>query len=741
MAQCPALFFPEALTARCYPCNDQCSGGCSGPLATQCQSCQIAQLGSTCLPFCPAGTYLEQTTRLCKPCNVQCRDTCSGPSSRNCDACLNFNNTLTSQCVSQCPATTFADELNQCFACNRECLTGCYGAGPDQCSVTCTSGGCLPACKHAVQMTANGRVCVAQCPNSSYLDAFSQCQLCDSLCDRCTAAGPTACVSCTAYSYQNICYSSCPVGTYAPTNSMTCQPCNTECVAGCVGPLATDCGACVHVNNSGTCQYSCPILTYLQGNNCLSCNAECAVGCIGPDASQCVNTACRHFTLGSTCVQQCPRGTLAVQTICRQCPFGNYFLNDTGDCALCNVECTGGCSGPQPNQCLGPCKHLALAMSGTSNCVSQCPAMYFAGVNQQCQQCSDLCSGGCTDPTAFGCFSCMYHKYQSECTSTCPFGTHGSNGIICSSCNSECLGCTADGPLRCLTCRNALDPVLGCVSSCAPNKFTLVSANATQCVDCLSVPGMALDLNVCRVGCPTGKYVDSMGLCKPCDSQCLSGGSCEGPGPSNCSSCQSASLNGTCVAACPIGTYINSQKTCLPCDTSCVASAGCVGPSDSDCLQCAHYRYPVSAPLGPACRSGQVCARCVTNCPGVLTAGTCALTCGTFEYISANRTCLPCDPQCSTGCVAGGPSACLDGVCRGNKLASGECVQSCPAFQVSINNLCQPCDGQCLLGCTGLGPSNCLNKSCVAGYSNGVCVPQCPAGQYWQGVSGWQCTG
>ncbi len=424
--------------------------------------------------------------------------------------------------------------------------------------------------------------------------------------------------------------------------------------------------------------------------------------------------------------------------MCYHCPVGNYYLSaTTGNCSLCHHECTGGCTGPSPSECAGPCRNVMFVQSnGTGVCLPACPNMSYVGYDRQCHQCSSLCVEGCTGPSPSDCVACASQKYFSQCVASCPTGYYASPaGVDCGVCHPECITCTAGGATFCPQCKNVRDPVLGCVASCAANKWPVIGYNETVCTACTSVAGMVLNDNVCQHTCPINKYVDANSMCQQCDPLCADGVACSGAGPAACSVCRYARLNGVCVASCPNTTYLDPFGVCRPCNAECVAASGCVGPSPSDCVECTTYRYPISYPLGPACRSGQTCARCVTDCPGVLTHGTCALSCSSFEYVSPNRTCMPCNSLCAIGCVAEGPSACLNGTCRGPKLANGQCVDACPDMQVAVSGVCVACDSQCATGCTGTGPAACAGGLCVAARRQGVCVSRCTSSEYWVNTS------
>ena len=741
--QCPELYFSDSIS-RCHPCNQQCNISCFGPLNTQCGECLHVSYNSACLSSCPPGTF-EDSNHACQACNAQCRSTCTGPTSSDCNACLNFNNTINNECVQQCPLGTYTNTQAQCMPCDFECLDACIGPGPTQCYASCTGGsGCLPPCKHALLVTPQSHLCVAECPADTYLDLYGQCQQCDSQCSGCTGPGPSACLGCLYFSYEGTCYKQCPIGTF-PSVNYSCSPCHAECSSqGCYGPGPTNCISCLHVNNSGACQYSCPGFTFLENNNnCLSCNSECATGCKGPLPSQCDNGACVHVSFQSDCLASCPIGTLTLGSVCQPCPYGNYYLNSTtGNCSLCSTECTNGCTGPTASDCIGPCKNVFIVQpDNTTTCLPSCPPMTYESFDRQCRHCSSMCSQGCSGPGPSLCSACKYHMYGGQCIQTCPPGTHGADGIDCTLCDVECHLCYGDGPLACTSCVHAQDPVLGCVASCPLSKWTISQNNITLCVPCNTVPALALDNNICRVGCPLGKYSDINGVCQLCDSQCSVSAGCSGPGPSNCISCATAKLGTICVSNCPTNMYMDAQHICQNCSEQCMPTSGCVGPLSTDCVECAVYQYPANAPLGPACKSGQSCARCLSICPGVLDHGLCTTSCGSFEYVGKNFTCQSCDSLCATGCVGGGPSACQGGICSSNKLLNGTCVAGCPPFTVSISGICQACNAQCASGCTGLGASDCLNGLCTNSVFNGVCVAQCPLGMYSTGNPGAICQG
>ncbi|VDH91332.1 epidermal growth factor receptor, partial [Mytilus galloprovincialis] len=83
-------------------------------------------------------------------------------------------------------------------------------------------------------------------------------------------------------------------------------------------------------------------------------------------------------------------------------------------CKFCDEECESTCSGLGPKNCHS-CKHYAVIGTNKdgnmiTNCLKECPEMFYPDLDRICQQCHDYCDDGCSGPSSTvmtgGCESC-----------------------------------------------------------------------------------------------------------------------------------------------------------------------------------------------------------------------------------------------------------------------------------------------------------------------------------------------
>ncbi|EDQ88905.1 uncharacterized protein MONBRDRAFT_8856 [Monosiga brevicollis MX1] len=112
----------------CFPCHEQCLDGCTGPLASDCISCQGPYLttsnGITCVPECPARFFENSTTLECQACHERCDGLCTGPDEDQCVNCPRFA-LSTGGCVNACPSDTYPGSNGVCYPC--ACNAGAVG--------------------------------------------------------------------------------------------------------------------------------------------------------------------------------------------------------------------------------------------------------------------------------------------------------------------------------------------------------------------------------------------------------------------------------------------------------------------------------------------------------------------------------------------------------------------------------------------------------------------------------------
>ncbi|XP_053667032.1 insulin-like peptide receptor [Anopheles marshallii] len=102
-------------------CHEQCIGGCTGKLATQCNVCRSLKEGKKCVPQCSVDRLMFRPTKRCV----------------TKETCLNRGGLLfKDECVLECPAgysTTNVDQeqadfsIHQCYPCQHRCPKVCDG--------------------------------------------------------------------------------------------------------------------------------------------------------------------------------------------------------------------------------------------------------------------------------------------------------------------------------------------------------------------------------------------------------------------------------------------------------------------------------------------------------------------------------------------------------------------------------------------------------------------------------------
>lgn len=116
---CSTGFYQEGQS--CKPCHDQCFGGCTGPLPSQCQSCKLFRHGSNCVNECPVFHSADQNN-VCGRCSDACADSCTAPADpTQCRSCLKYRDD--DRCVLECPqAKQFVD--------GSRCMSQCPSSRP-----------------------------------------------------------------------------------------------------------------------------------------------------------------------------------------------------------------------------------------------------------------------------------------------------------------------------------------------------------------------------------------------------------------------------------------------------------------------------------------------------------------------------------------------------------------------------------------------------------------------------------
>jgi len=189
MEDCPEDGYYINETKECRPCHSQCSGGCRGPTENECDSCrnltvvvpftltpsQSMASNNVCQISCPELFFKNASTRQCLPCDSNCLTGCGNGTPFSCDACrgpyfIRSNSVI--ECVADCGMAYYRDSsTNECKKCNNLCHpnSNCTGPDPLQC------GRC--SLEHEGQ-------CVAVCPEISHYanNLTLLCEECDPSC-------------------------------------------------------------------------------------------------------------------------------------------------------------------------------------------------------------------------------------------------------------------------------------------------------------------------------------------------------------------------------------------------------------------------------------------------------------------------------------------------------------------------------------------------------------------------------
>ncbi|KAH8864333.1 Receptor protein-tyrosine kinase [Schistosoma japonicum] len=444
-------------------CHEQCLGGCTGTLASQCVSCKEYYNSGTCVAHCPSRTIIHGGKLIPNP---------------------DFKYRLGNLCLSVCP-DGFMVEGDVCVT---HCSTGSMSRDGRVC-VPCQDK-CPKPCKITDKQTINGR-------KMSNLDLKSLNQLIN-----CTilegnliltkdSFNPSADLTdhipitdhrqlwalhslreITGYIYldlellgdslKNFSFleNLVKVGGYLPSARVSIMIMNSMAYfPGLRSLRQVPHGRVIFHKNPNLCYLSslpwvnsAPISTFNTLNQtnsmqftiidgpsddyCESFNYVChpackkEYGCWGPGPDQCVRCAYRRAGL-YTCVQSCNdlSGFMSEQSekhFRKSEKEKNYHdtslaLEAEGVCIPCHPECGKSCTGPGAHECIGSCK---TAWS-EGQCVSECqPTTYLNMDRRICEPChthchqrqltkQPVCTGPGRHPGKGGCNKCEKFVVQS----------------------------------------------------------------------------------------------------------------------------------------------------------------------------------------------------------------------------------------------------------------------------------------------------------------------------------------
>lgn len=192
-------------TTECGECHPECNGSCTGPNATDCDSCANAQDGQFCVNKCPDNKYADN--KICRPCHETCVG-CRGPRNTiapdgciTCDGAIINGETKVERCLRKndtCPDGYYYDWIGSqeegvfkplankqvCRKCHPRCKK-CKGYGFHE-----------SICKECVGYKL-GEQCEDECSQDHYADEVRrECIPCHSECRGCNGIGPNRCNDC-----------------------------------------------------------------------------------------------------------------------------------------------------------------------------------------------------------------------------------------------------------------------------------------------------------------------------------------------------------------------------------------------------------------------------------------------------------------------------------------------------------------------------------------------------------------
>ena len=320
-----------------------------------------------------------------------------------------------------------------------------------------------------------------------------------------------------------------------------------------------------------------------------------------------------------------------------ECTGDETCVGCPADCGDCPFSCgDGACSEERGETC-------ALCPLDCGDCPGACGDTRCAP-DESCETCPadcGACPGGCGDGACGDTESCA--SCPSDC-GPCP-GRCGDMscgaGESCASCPSDCGPC----PGRCgdLLC-DATENCMGCPSDCGPC--------GGRCGDMLC---------------------DSTESCASC--------------PLDCGTCPGACAHDPCLAGGPL------DAACSDCVRAvCDTDPFCCGSTWDDV--CVNQASIVCGTMcdscgDGACRAGEGCATCPTDC------GPCPGRCGDL-LCDATENCMSCPSDCGP-C----PGGCGDFVCEpGESCAScpsdcGPCPDVCGDMRCGFGESCTSCPADC----------------------------------------------
>lgn len=358
IADCPSGAAPVNGVCQCrsgFIYSNQCVASCPngwGNIAGQCtkcaENCAACSGSSASCTSCLNGYALNAVTGVCQV----------APS---CQFGQYFSQS-SNACARICPQSTYYYES----VCLTACLQGYQDNGVGGCVAIQVQTGCSYP-----YFLSNG-VCISNCPATTYADSQSRvCKACSANCFSCLTN--TFCYACNAgydlkngvcistsvtcpsgqLRYNGNCYVECPIGTCAQGNycQRTCPAGTWAYNNGCYRDCPTD------YNTNDACVESCPAGTTLQNGVCQVGAQSCPSGqFFDPSASACkaCQYPCTQCSLTASYCTACASGLTLNQNLCvstsNSCGNGK-FQDVNKQCQPCPAKCANCISATSCSTC------------------------------------------------------------------------------------------------------------------------------------------------------------------------------------------------------------------------------------------------------------------------------------------------------------------------------------------------------------------------------------------------------
>jgi proprotein convertase subtilisin/kexin type 5 len=280
------------------------------------------------------------------------------------------------------------------------------------------------------------------------------------------------------------CLSQCPKGSFADTQTSTCEKCHETCQT-CFGPHHDHCTTCPEGRwfYGDRCIRVCPDTHYADSDlqECLPCSANCYTCVDSPtNCKSCVNRQVLNSNFKCVSSVSCKES------------------NDTACNSICHASCNT-CSGPKADDCLS-CPPERKLLAGQCS-LGSCPSSYFeiSYVGKlECKRCHSACRT-CSGPSHTQCTDCAdgFTIKNGICT-PCPPGQYLNRAQeipVCSSCYHDCSECSGPNEEDCTHCDAPLN-LMG--SRCVPCCTNASVITGRDCCHCMKGQGPCVTLEHTR---------------------------------------------------------------------------------------------------------------------------------------------------------------------------------------------------------------------------------------------------